>query len=129
MLKVKQLSIAGKVNRLIENWQRYRKQRLFINGSASYWAPFTSDVPQGSVLGPVLLIIYINDFDIGLKIIAKFADNTKIENSIISDRDRESLQDDLCKISAWSDWGKCLTTLRNAKFFQWEQEIQNSKTK
>ncbi len=52
--------------------------------------------PLVTVLGPVLLIIYINDIDIGLNnFIGKFAVNTKIGNSVISDCDRQSLQDDL----------------------------------
>ncbi len=59
--------------------------------------------PQFSVLGPVLLIIYIYDIDIGLNsFIGKFPDDTKIGNSVVSDRDRQSLQDDLNKTSAWS---------------------------
>ncbi len=56
-----------------------------------------------SLLGAVLFIIYINDIDVGLiNYIGKFADNTKIRNSVISDGDSHSLQDDLNNISAWS---------------------------
>ncbi len=101
---VKQLGIVGNVHNWIEDWLNNRKQRVVINGSASDWGPVTSGVPQGSVLRPVLFIIYIKDIDLGLNnFIAKFADDTKIGNSVISDCDRQSLQEDLCKISAWSD--------------------------
>ncbi len=59
--------------------------------------------PKGLVLGPVLFIIKVNDIDGGLdNIISKFADDTKIDNSIITDHDRISLQEDLKKISEWS---------------------------
>ncbi len=107
MFKVKQLGIVGNVHKWIENWLNNRKQRAVINGSGSDWAPVTSGVPKGSVLGPVLFVIYINDIDLGLNnFIAKFTDDTKIENSVISKYDRQSLQEDLHKISAWFDrWG------------------------
>ncbi len=74
-----------------------------IMGTASDWAPVISGVQQDSVLGPVLFIIYINDIDVGLNnFISKFADDTKIGNSIITDHDRMTLQEDLRKISDWS---------------------------
>ncbi len=79
---------------------------MVISGSTLDWAPVTSGIQQGSVLEPVLLLIYsyINDIDIQLNnFIAKFVDDTKIGNSVISDRDWQSLQEDLRKISAWSD--------------------------
>ncbi len=77
----------------IENWLSNRKHRVVINGTASDGAPVTSGVPKGSVFGPLLFIIYINDIDVGLSnFIGKFADDTKIGNSVISDRDSQSLQ-------------------------------------
>ncbi len=103
MFKVKQLGIDGTVHNWIENWLSNRKQRVVINGTASDWASVTSEVLQGSVLGPVLFTIYKNDIDVGLNnFISKFADDTKIGNSIITDHDTMSLQEDLIKISDWS---------------------------
>ncbi len=95
MFSVKQLGSAGNVHNQMENWLTNRKQRVVINGTAYDCTPITSDVPQGSVLGSVLFIMYINYIDVGLNSFnAKFADDTKLGNSIISDCDRQNLQDD-----------------------------------
>ncbi len=65
-----------------------------------------SGVPQGSVLGPVLFLIYVNDFDDGLTCkVSKFADDTKIASKVISTLDKKFLQRDLDKLSNWArDW-------------------------
>ena len=72
-------------------------------------------VPQGSVLGPILFLIYINDLedDISSKVL-KFADDTKVFRKVTNVTDKQSLQDDLDKLVKWSDiwqmllhFGKC----------------------
>ena len=63
-----------------------------------------SGVPQGSVLGPILFLIYINDLedDISSKVL-KFADDTKVFRKVTNDTDKQSLQDDLDKLVKWSE--------------------------
>ena len=75
--KLESHGISGNVLKWIQGWLMNRKQRVVINGSQSDWCGVSSGVPQGSVLGSVLFLIYINDIDSAVDtLIKKFADDT-----------------------------------------------------
>ena len=103
------------VDNWIEKWLIDRRQRVVVDGEVSNWKSVLSGVPQGSVLVPILFLIYINDLDddITSKVL-KFADDTKVFRKIESDADRQQLQDDLNNLNEWSEkwqmlfnYGKC----------------------
>ena len=95
------------------------KQRVVLNGKFSDWHNVSSGVPQGSVLGPILFLIYINDLDEEVKCkISKFADDTKIANRVIPLSQQQELQNDLNTLSEWAvDSQMFFLTLINVKFF------------
>ncbi len=104
MSKVRALGVGGRVADWIEHWLADRLQRVVINGENSPWSPVKSGVPQGSVLGPLLFLIYINDLDQGLvSKISKFADDTKLGANAANPASIALLQQDLIKIGEWSD--------------------------
>ena len=85
-------------------WLRGRKQRVVINGEASEWEDVLSGVPQGSILGPLLFLIYINDLDIGImSSLLKFADDTKMYGRVGTTEGVEILRKDLEALNGWSD--------------------------
>jgi len=94
----------GKVYNWINNWLNGREQRVVINGIHSDWCAVLRGIPQGSVLGPLLFVIYINDIDINInKVILKFANDTKIFAAVADTKAIESSGSDLRRL--WSnDW-------------------------
>ena len=77
IFKLKQNGINGNPLKLLENYLSDRTQRVLINGTESSWGKIKSGVPQGSVLGPLLFLIYINDLEKGIHSSIKFfADDT-----------------------------------------------------
>ena len=100
LLKVKNHGIGGNILAWVEDWLSNRKQRVGINGLFSDWQLVTSGVPQGSVLGPQLFTIYINDLEKGTKCnVLKFADDTKMGGSVMNAEDIETLQGDIDRLS------------------------------
>ena len=85
IFKLKQNGISGRLLRLFENYLQNRKQRVALNGSFSDYSKIESGVPQGSVLGPLLFLVYINDLQVNIKSNIKFfADDTMLF-SIVKD--------------------------------------------
>ena len=98
------MGISGPLLKSIERFLSNRYQRVLLNGQPSRWLPIIAGVPQGSILGPLFILIYINDLSKNLSSIAKlFADDISIF-SVVHDVDlsTKQLNDNLNKISEWA---------------------------
>ena len=77
--KIKCMGITGLPLKLIQSFLNNRLQRVVLIGQTSAWTPVLAGVPQGSILGPLFFLIYINDLTKGISSTAKlFADDTSI---------------------------------------------------
>ena len=104
IFKLKQNGIEGKFLNLLQNYLTNRKQRVVLNGMESNWGEIKAGVPQGSVLGPLLFLVYINDLEEGIKSSVRFfADDTSLF-SIVHDIvvSAEELNHDLNLIKKWA---------------------------
>ena len=104
--KVKAYGITGSLLQWLENFLQNRRQRVVLNGNFSQWQDVLSGIPQGSILGPILFIIFVNDIPDAVGNICKlFADDCKLYKSIKTVTDQEELQKDLDSLCDWSkDW-------------------------
>ena len=115
--KLEQNGVTGTLLKFIQHYLKNRKQRVVLNGSNSTYSTVESDVPQGSVLGPLLLLVYINDLERNIKSNIKFfADDTMlfsiVKGPVISAND---LNQGLNIIHQWA--------------YQWKLEFNPDPTK
>ena len=104
IFKLKAYGIEGKLLSLLENYPQNREQRVVLNGQTSEWRKINSGALQGSVLGPLLFLIYLNDLPDVLTSICKiFADDTSLFSKVFNiNESADDVNIDLEKISQWA---------------------------
>ncbi len=112
--KIRSFGIDGQIFDWISSFLSNRKQRVVLNGYKSSWSKVSSGVPQGSVLGPLLFVLYVNDLPEIIESckVKIFADDLKLYSSRI--KNQTEIQSDITNVGKWSkQWqlpiniGKC----------------------
>ena len=105
LFKLKNLGIGGQIGRWIGNFLLNRKQKVSIDGHSSTSSEVISGVPQGTILGPVLFLIYIADIGNNLtsSTMSSYADDSKIHNIVKEIQDALNLQIDVNRLYEWTE--------------------------
>ena len=108
MLKLKQHGVKGNLLSWLANYLTNRKQRTVVRGIMSKPLPVISGVPQGSILGPLLFVVYTNDLQTTVASncsLLLYADDTKCYKTINTSNDSNKLQEGLDLLYRWSrEW-------------------------
>ena len=104
LYKLKTYGTEGQLLSLLASYLENREQRVVLNGQTSVWRKIKSGVPQGSVLGPRLFLIYVNDLPDGITSVCKiFADDTSLFTKVLDiNESTNKLNTDLKKITTWA---------------------------
>ena len=110
------MRITGDVLGWIKSFLPNRKQKVAVEGEMSPWTDVKCGIPQGSVLGPILFVVFINDMPNSvLSTCNMFADDAKVY--INKPDDHEALQSDLDRMNEWSQvWLQNANVCRNHRF-------------
>ena len=117
LFKLWRFGITGNLWKWFKAYLSHRHQCVSLNNSTSNTLPVISGVPQGSILGPVLFLIFVNDLPptVSSSSLYLFADDTKCLSHINNLGDSLSLQDDLNLLTSWSNhWKLIFNTLKCA---------------
>ena len=118
--KLKAYGIKGNILNWIKNFLHNRNQVVIVNNTESEIKPVTSGIPQGSVLGPILFIVYINDLpEVVNSYVRIFADDTKIFKTIQCEQDHDILQQDVVKLIDWSNKWKLKFNVEKCKIIHY----------
>ena len=112
--KLQSFGINGRLLKWFECYLMNRKQKVVLNGVSSQSRDVTSGVPQGSILGPLLFLLYVNDLpNVVDSLMSLFADDSKIARVINTVEDSLMLQADLENIAEWcAKWGMLLNPIK-----------------
>ena len=127
--KLRAMGISGRLGIWIHDFLSNRKQVIIANGVKSRESEVKSGVPQGTVLGPILFLILINDINEGIESnVSLFADDTRITKPVQSYEDVESLQDDLEKLYTWQRTNNMVFNGKKFEMLRYgtDQELKNS---
>jgi hypothetical protein len=131
LIKLEAKGITGKVQNWIREWLTGRTQVVMVQGEKSEPGNVDSGITQGTVLGPPLFTIHIDDIDNFVRLIEllkKFADDTKGLKLIRNLQDRDALQQTLDNLCRWAQqWGMQFN-IENAKSCTWAQTTPNMNT-
>ena len=122
--KLKTFGFNNKLLNWFTDYLSERSQTVIVEGKQSENLPVTSGVPQGSILGPLLFILYVNDISDGCSsTVSSFADNVKIFRKIKSTSDSDLLQNDLKLLEIWAKRWKMYFNVKNVKLCQFLKHI------
>ena len=98
--KLKQYGINGNLHRWLTSWLVNRTQQVVIDGYASHHSKVKSGVPQGTVLGPLMFLLYINDINQNISSsLRMFADDCVLYRTITNEHEKQELQNDINKVT------------------------------